>query len=122
MNIATNGCSKYIFKKIQKHSSSKNKNRKSTRANYAFFLNGNQIASAKEYSYLGITINSNGSFLISKQLSAEKTKRSIFGAKCYLDFNKLPVATRNKPFDAVFLPIFYSSEVWRAYDRTDAKK
>ena len=98
-------------------------NRKSTRAKYTFFLNGNQVANSTEYSYLGIIFNSNGSFSISKQLSAEKTRRSIFGAKRYLEFNNLPVAACNKRIDALFLPILlYSSEVWGAYDRTDAKK
>ena len=33
------------------------------------------------------------------------------------------VAACNKRIDALFLPILlYSSEVWGAYDRTDAKK
>ena len=33
------------------------------------------------------------------------------------------MAICNKLFDALFLPIFlYSSAVWGAYDRTDAKK
>lgn len=41
----------------------------------------------------------------------------------FLPFNKLPVAVCNKLYDALFLPILrYSSEVWGAYDRTDAKK
>ena len=55
-------------------------------------------------------------------MCGEKRKINIW-CKCYLDFNKLPVAICNKLVDTLFLPILlYSSEVWGAYDRTDAKK
>ena len=71
---------------------------------------------------MGIIFNtSNGSFSISKQLSAQKTGRSIFGKKRYLEFNKFPFAICNKLFYALFLSIvLYSSGVWVAYDKTDA--
>ena len=52
-----------------------------------------------------------------------ENKKIIFGTKRFLEFNKLPVAVCNKLHDALFFPILrYSSEVWVAYDRTDAKK
>ena len=64
-------------------------NRKSTRNKYTFFLNENQIANATQYSYVWALhlIQMELSLSISKQLSAEITRRSIFGAKrytCYL--------------------------------------
>ena len=53
----------------------------------------------------------------------------MLSTKRYFDFNKLPLAICNKRFHALFLPILlYSSEqslgseVWGAYDRTDAMK
>ena len=98
-------------------------NRKSTREKYLFFLNRNEISNATEYTYLGTTFYSNGNFSISKQRLVEKTRRSIFACKKYLDFNRLPISMCNKLFDSLFLPILlYSSEVWGAYDKIDLSK
>ena len=53
----------------------------------------------------------------------EKTRRSIFASRRYLDFNKIPINTCNKLFDALFLPIvLYGSEIWGAYDNLNTKK
>ena len=50
----------------------------------------------------------------------EKTRRSIFATRRYLDFSKLPIHLANKIFDSLFLPILtYGSEVWGAYDKDD---
>ena len=35
----------------------------------------------------------------------EKTRRSIFATRRYLDFSKLPIHLANKIFDSLFLPI-----------------
>ena len=49
----------------------------------------------------------------------EKTRRSIFATRRYLDFSKLPIHPANKIFDSLFLPILtYGSEVWGAYGET----
>ena len=72
---------------------------------FSFFLNGNQIAKASEYSYLGKTFNSNGSFLASKEKVVEKARRSSFACQRYLDFSKLPIIKYNKLFDSLFLLI-----------------
>ena len=42
-------------------------------------MNGNEIQNAEEYTYLvGTTFSSNEKFSTSKQLSVEKTRRSVF--------------------------------------------
>ena len=120
----------YCVKRLLKNNLKKTKtlifqkqNRKSTREKFSFFLNGNQIAKASEYTYLGVTLNSNGSFSNSKKKTLEKTRRSIFACKRYLDFSKLPITMCNKLFDSLFtLILLYSSEVWGAYDSLSAKK
>jgi hypothetical protein len=61
-------------------------NRKSTREKYIFFLNGMEIQNTHEYTYLGVTFYSNGSFSIAKQRLVEKTTRSIFACKRYMYF------------------------------------
>ena len=47
-------------------------NRKSTRDKFSFFLNGIPIEKASQYSYLGITFNTNGSFANSKKFWSKK--------------------------------------------------
>ena len=93
--------------------------RKSILQKQSFFLDDLQIDNVPSYSYLGstCTISSNGSFTISKQKSVEKTRRSIFATKRFLDYCKFPLKICNKLFDSLFLPILLcNSEVWGAYD------
>ena len=93
---------------------------KSILEKHSFFLDDLQIDNVPSYSYLGSTISSNGSFTISKQKSVEKTRRSIFATKRFLDYCKFPLKICNKLFDSLFLPILlYNSEVWGAYDNTN---
>ena len=80
-------------------------NRKSTRDKFSFFLNETPIDKASQYSYLGITFSTNGSFANSKKVLVEKTRRSIFASKRYLDFNKLSINTCNILY---FFPLFYT--------------
>ena len=96
-------------------------NRKATREKYSFFLNGNQIVNTSEYTYLGTTFNSNGSFATSKKNLVEKSRRSVFACKRHIEFNKLSIS--KCLFDAFFAPVLlYSSEVWKAYDSLNLKK
>ena len=82
-----------------------------------------QISNASNYTYLGSTISSNGSFGLSKQIATEKTRRCIFNPKKYLDFYKLPITTWNKLFDALFSPILlYNSEIWGTYEKINFDK
>ena len=89
------------------------KTRKSTLQKYSFFLNDSQIDIVQDYTYLGSTISSNGSFSNSKLKSADKTRRSIFATKRFLDFSNLPIRICNRLFDTLFSPILlYNSEIW----------
>ena len=55
-----------------------------------------------------------------KENLTEKTKRSSFAARRYLDFLKLPIHIINKLFNTLFFPILtYCSEVWGIYDKSD---
>jgi len=69
-------CVKWLLKinlKRTKKLIFRKQNRKSTREKFSFFLNGNQIAKASVFSYLGVTLNSDGSFSNSKKKTVEKT-------------------------------------------------
>ena len=79
-----------MYKNKNKKTKQKQKqkqNRKSTRDEFSFFLNGTPIDKASQYSYLGFTFNANGSFTNSKKVLVEKARRSIFASKRYLDCN-----------------------------------
>ena len=61
--------------------------RKSTYEKQHFFINGNKIEIVNNYTYLGINVSSNGNFRINKINLMEKTRRSIFATRRYLDFS-----------------------------------
>jgi len=62
--------------------------------------------------YLGINFSANGNFRDCKANVKDKTRRSIFATRRYLDFSKLSIDVTNKLFDSLFLPILlYGSEV-----------
>ena len=72
------------------------------------------------YTYLGVKFSANGNFTNHKENLTEKTKRSFFAARRYLDFLKLPIHIINKLFNTLFFPILtYCSEVWGIYDKSD---
>ena len=64
--------------------------------------------------------SANGNFTNHKENLTEKTERSFFVARCYLDFLTLPIHIINKLFNTLFPPILtYCSEVWGIYDKSD---
>ena len=66
----------------------------------------------------GINFPANGNFRDCKTNLKDKTRRSIFATRRYLDFSKLSLGVTNKLFDSLFLPIpLYGSEVWGIYDK-----
>ena len=70
--------------------------------------------------YLGVDFSANGSFTNHKEKLKEKTRRSIFATRRYLDFLRLPTNISSKLFDTLFLPILtYCLDVWGVYDKYD---
>ena len=67
-----------------------------------------------------MNFSANGNFTNHKENLKEKTKRSFFATRRYLDFLKLPIYIINKLFNTLFSPILtYCSEVWGIYDKCD---
>ena len=92
--------------------------RKSTLDKYLFRINDDKIDIVNNYTYLGINFSANGNFGDCKTNLKDKTRRSIFATRRYLDFSKLPLDVTNKLFDSLFLIILlYGSEVWGIYDK-----
>ena len=89
--------------------------RKSTLDKCYFQIN-DKIDIVNNYTYLGINFSANGNFRDCKTNLKDKTRRSIFATRRYLDFSKLSLDVTNKLFDSLFLPILlYGSEVWDIY-------
>ena len=78
------------------------------------------IEIVNNYTCLGVKLSANGNFTNHKENLTEKTKRSFFAARRYLDVLKLPIYIINKLFNTLFFPILtYCSEVWGIYDKSD---
>jgi len=53
----------------------------------------------------------------------EKSRRSVFACKRYIELKKLCILKCNFLFEDLLAPVLlYSSEVWRAYDSLNLKK
>ena len=86
----------------------------------SFYVNKNKIENVTQYSYLGITINSAGSFHIAMETLARKARRAIYALNSRYQIKRLPVKAALKLFDCVISPILlYCSEVWGAFHYTD---
>ena len=96
------------------------KSRKSIIDKYKFLVNNENIEIVNNYTYLGVNFSVYGSFTNHKEKLKEKTRRSIFATRRYLDFLRLPTNISSKRFDTLFRPILtYCSEVWGVYDKYD---
>ena len=75
LNILNDYSEKWLLKVNLKKTKTlifQKQNRKSTRDKFSFFLNRTPIDKASQYSYLGITFNTNGSLLIPKKFWLKK--------------------------------------------------
>ena len=83
-------------------------------------VSNENIEIVNNYTYLGVKFSANGNFTNHKENLTEKTKRSFFTARRYLDFVKLPIHIINKLFNTSFFSILtYCSEIWGIYDKSD---
>ena len=96
------------------------KSRKSAIDKHNFMVSNENIEIVNNYTYLGVKFSANGNFTNHKENLTEKTKRSFFAARRYLDFLKLPIHIINKLFNTPFFSILmYCSKAWGIYDKSD---
>ena len=78
------------------------------------------IEIVNNYTYLGVKFFANGNFTNHKENLTEKTKKSFFAARRYVDFLKLPIQIINKLFNTLFFLILTCcSKVWGIYDKSE---
>ena len=84
------------------------------------YTTNENIEIVNNYTYLGMKFFANGNFTNHKENLTEKTKRSFFAARCYVDFLKLPIQIIIKLFNRLFfLTLTYCSKVWGIYDKSE---
>ena len=89
----------------------------------SFFFNDKILENVNEYKYLGITINSAGSFNPTFNILSNKAKRAIYALNSKYAIKRLPVWAALKLFDSVISPILlYCSEIWGAFGYLDYEK
>ena len=73
-----------------------------------------------KFTNLDAKFSTNGGFKDHKVILKDKSKRSIFATRQYLDFLRPPIDISHKLFNSLYLPILmYGSEVWSIYDKDD---
>ena len=65
-------------------------------------VSNENIEIVNNYTYLGVKFSANGNFTNHKENLTEKTKRSFFAARRYLDFLTLPIHIIIKLFNTLF--------------------
>ncbi len=88
-----------------------------------FYVQNTVLKSVAEYTYLGITINCNGSFRTALVDLRNKANRAFFSLNSKFQFKKLPIRICLKLFDSLLSPILlYCSEVLASFDYMDLNK
>ena len=88
-----------------------------------FYVQNTALENVAEYTYLGITINCNGSFRTALVDLRNKANRAFFSLNSKFQFKKLPIRICLKLFDSLLSPILlYCSEVWASFDYMDLNK
>ena len=89
----------------------------------SFFFDNKLLENVNEYKYLGITINSAGSFNPTFDILSNKANRAIYALNSKYATKRLPVWAASKLFDSVISPILlYGSEIWGAFGYLDYEK
>ena len=79
----------------------------------SFTYNNEHLEVVHSYSYLGITFNYNGKFIVAQRDLYDKASRAMFGLLAKCRRLRLPIDVQIKLFDCTVKPIImYGSEVW----------
>ena len=83
---------------------------------HEFNINRQKIDNTNEYKYLGIKINTKGSFLPALGDLSCKAKRAIYSMNSKINIRFLSIKTLIRLFDSLICPILlYGSEIWEPF-------
>jgi hypothetical protein len=78
-----------------------------------FLFDNTKLEVCEDISYLGFTLNYNGSFIKAKNKLVQQTQRALYSVYRKVRNLCIPVDLQLKLFDSIVLPILtYSCEVW----------
>ena len=87
--------------------------KRKVRENLEFILNGEILEIVENYTYLGILVNYNGSFVGAKKKLVEQSQKALFSVYTKIRNLNLPIDIQLKLFDYLVEPILlYGAEVW----------
>ena len=88
-----------------------------------FMLNTKNVEIVNEYCYLGIKLNSNGTFTLAQKQLSEKALHALGSIRRHLNLHYLNPKLAIKIFESIISPILlYNSEIWGAYLKNDFNK
>ena len=84
-----------------------------------FFYGETPIASAREYTYLGVVFTLSGSFKIAQEKLHQRALRGYFSLKSMINLNHIKKNIAFKLFDALIMPVAsYGCQAWLPYTNT----
>mgnify|MGYP000444020768 CR=1 FL=1 len=89
---------------------------------FDMFYNNTRLTVVQKFTYLGVTLSSNGLFYQAQKALANQSLKSLFALNSIFDTVALETTDKIKRFDSLVAPILnYSSEVWVFYDANDVE-
>ena len=89
---------------------------------FDMFYNNTRLTVVQRFTYLGVTLSSNGLFYQAQKALANQSIKSLSALNSICDTVALETTDKIKLFDSLVAPILnYSSEVWGFHDANDVE-
>lgn len=82
---------------------------------FDFYFNGHKLNYVNKFTYLGVTISSNGCFNQAQLALSKQAMKALFSLNSLFDIVEMHISEKIKLFDSMVSPILYGSEVWGFY-------
>ncbi|XP_071136947.1 uncharacterized protein [Mytilus edulis] len=87
--------------------------KRKSKMDFDFILDGTSLEIVDSYTYLGLLLNYNGSFVCAKKKLVEQSQKALFAVYTKIRNLHLPIDLQLKLFDYLVEPILlYGSEIW----------
>ena len=87
------------------------------------FYNNEKLDVVNKFTYLGVTMTSNGTFFQTQNRLSEQALKAIFSLNSLFDKLPLKISEKMKLFQSMIIPIFnYGSEIWGFHKGPDIEK
>ena len=88
-----------------------------------FYYNDEKLKNVNKFTYLGVTLSSNGKFYQAQKSLSNQASKALFSLNSLFQKVSLNVSEKIKLFDAMILPILtYGSEIWGFHPAPDVER